>query len=151
MATGREQHAASVNLPLQNSTGVKNIAVLAVTTASQSVDLSTLFGDIDSAAFLTLMADMPANTSSTVYVALGANSAGSISETATGIGATVCWPIPHNQQLPGVVLSGEVRSSGIATSIQSLNLYYKGSNTGYLRIQRSSSDPGIGVKAFPPP
>ena len=156
--SGREYQAAALNLPLQNSVGVKCVAVLSVTTASQSVDLSTLFGKATDGespqwddGFFTLFADMPSNTGSRIYVALGPDSSGSISETATGNGATVCWPIPDTQSLQGVILGGRISSSGVATSINSSWLYYKGLATGYLRIMRSSSDPGRGAGQFPPP
>ena len=157
MTSGREFAAAAVILPVLNSDGVKCIAVLAVTTSSQSVDLRTLFGSTAESKpswashLYTLQADMPANADSRVYVALGASSAGSISETATGNGNTVCWPIPDKQSLPGAVLSGRIGVSGMATSIMSSWLYYKGLATGYLRIYRSSVLPGQGVGEFPPP
>lgn len=156
--SGNEYHAAAVNLPLQNSVGVKCVAVLAVTTSSQAFNLRTLFGKAGeletphwSTGFYSLEADMPANANSRIYVALGANSAGSISETATGTGPTVCWMIPDGQTLPGLVLGGQLRSSGVATSIVSSFLYVKGLATGYLRVMRSSTPAGVGAGAFPPP
>lgn len=148
---GREFAAAAVTLPLLNSDGVKNVAVLAVTTSSQSVDLSTLFGNWDDGHFWTLQADMPDNADSRVYVSLGPSAAGSITTTATGNGNTVCWPIPDKQSLPGTILSGRIGVSGMATGIQSKFLYYRGLATGYLRIYRSSVLPGEGVSQFPPP
>jgi len=151
MTSGREFHAAALTLPAQNSVGLKCVAVLSVTTDSRVVDLRTLFGNLHSASFLTIQADMPANADSRVYLALGANDAGSISETATGNGATVCFPLPDKHVIQGTILSGDMRSSGVATSILSSYLYYKGLATGYIRIARSSVQPGQGAGAFPPP
>lgn len=143
--------AAQVTAPLGNSAGIRCIAVLSVTTSSQSVDLETLLGGADKGHFLTLMADMPANADSRVYLAFFANAAQSISETATGTGATVCWPLPDKQTLPIKLLSGDVRASGIATLMWHKHLVYKGLATGYLRIYQSSVGVGQGLDQFPLP
>lgn len=151
MTTGVETEAANLLLPTGNSAGMKAIAVLSVTTNSQIVDLSSLFGNWEAGHFYTLVADFPDNPGSRVYVALHANNTGTASATATGTGSTVAVPIPDNQAMHGKILSGRIGVSGMATSISSQWLSYVGLATGYLRIYRSSVLPGQRVDEFPPP
>lgn len=146
-----EIEAAQVTAPLQNNSGMKCIAVIAVGTASGVTDLATLFGSLGNGHFFTLTADTPDTADSRIYVAFGTNSAGTISETATGNGPTVCWPIPDKSSLPVRLLSGNVRASGIATLSLFRFLYHKGLASGYLRVYRSSVGSSQGAEQFPPP
>lgn len=151
MTSQLEYEALNITPPLQNTNAVKCIAVLSVTTSSQSQDLTDLFASIGTGHYLTLAADMPANAGKTVYIAFGCNDAGSIDETATGTGATVCYPIPDGQEKPYRLITGKDVATGVATDTQYTQLYYKGSATGYLRIYRSSVANMQDTTEFPAP
>lgn len=126
--------AENITPPLMNTTGLKCMHVLMCTPTSQVVDLRTLFGGVDNGHFFTLQAD-----GAKCYVAFASNGQGSISETATGGGATVCWPILDGGQLPYRPLAGRELATGYTTlANQSHFLHYKSTATGYLRIYRSS-------------
>lgn len=128
--------ANNVTPPLKNSTAMKCIAVLIYGPATKTQDLTALFGRLDSGHYLTLQAD-----GGKCYIAFGTN-AGTIDETATGNGNTVCFPIADGQQLAvRSGLYGDERSTGIATGVNYNVLHYRGATsaaTGYLRMYRSS-------------
>jgi len=127
--------ANNVTPPLKNSTAMKCIAVLIYGPATQTQDLTALFGNLGNGHYLTLQAD-----GGKCYVAFG-TLAGTIDESATGNGATVCFPIADGQQLPVRPVSGNERATGIATLVNYNILHYKGATgaaTGYLRMYRSS-------------
>lgn len=145
-----DYEALNVTPPVKNTGAVKCIAVLAVTTTSQSQDLTALFGSLGTGHYLTLAADMPANAGKTVYYAFGCN-AGTIDETATGTGVTVCYPIPDGQEKPYRLITGKDIGTGIATLTQYTTLHYKGSATGFLRIYRSSVGALQDTTQFPAP
>ena len=145
-----DYEALNVTPPVKNTDSVKCIAVLSVTTSSQTQDLTALFASIGTGHYLTLAADMPANAGKTVYIAFGCN-AGTIDETATGTGATVCYPIPDGQEKPYRLITGRDVSTGVATNTQYTVLHYKGSATGYLRIYRSSVGAMQDTTEFPAP
>lgn len=151
MVKGVEYEALNVTAPLLNSNSMKCVAVLAVTTTSQSVDLETLFASLGTGHYFTLQADMPANSGGMIYLAFGANGSGSIDQTATGNGNTVCRGIPDQQELPARIVTGKSVGTGVATQVKYNYLYYKGSATGYLRVCRSSVGPGQGAEQFPAP
>jgi hypothetical protein len=137
--------AENITPPLRNTTGLTCMYVLMCTPTSQSIDLKTIFGKHDNGHFFTLQAD-----GAKCYVAFASNGSGSISETATGGGATVCWPIPDGGQLPYRPVGGRETATGYATLASYPFLHYKGAATGYLRIYRSSLGLTQSVDQFPP-
>lgn len=148
MSSAVEYEAMNAIAPLKNTDGMKCIAVLAVTQSSQVVDLLAQFGTLKH--FITLQADSrPADEK--VYIAFGINDAGSIDETATGTGATVCYSIPDNQELPIRIPTHREVATGIGTLAAARYLYWKGSASGYLRVYRSSLEPGQDSREFKAP
>lgn len=127
--------ANNVTPPLKNSAAMKCIAVLVFSPASQTQDLTALFSKLDNGHFLTMQAD-----GGKCYVAFGTN-AGTIDETATGNGNTVCFPIADGQALQIRPVFGDERGTNVATSVTYNVLHFKGAAggaTGYLRMYRSS-------------
>ena len=128
--------ANNVTPPLKNSTAMKCIAVLVYGGATQTQDLTALFGRLDSGHYLTLQAD-----GGKVYVAFG-TVAGTIDEGALGNSNNACFPIADGGQLS--VRSGQYgdeRATGIATMVNYNILHFKGVSgaaTGFLRMYRSS-------------
>lgn len=142
--------ANNVTPPLKNSTAMKCIAVLLFGPSTSTQDLTALFGRMEAGHYLTLQAD-----GGKVYVAFG-TVAGTIDESATGNGNTVCFPIADGQQLPvRAGLYGEERATNIATGVNYNILHYKsastGGSTGYLRIYRSSLSPNEDAGFFRAP
>jgi hypothetical protein len=149
MATVRE--AANITPPLKNTNAMKCIAVLSVTTSSQSQDLELLFARLGAGHFMTVKADMPANSGARVYVAFGATP-GTIDETSSGTHNNACWPVIDGEELHvGQVPSGREIATGIATNSYYKYLHWKGSATGYLRLYRSSFAPGQDAGEFRAP
>jgi hypothetical protein len=151
MSSAVEYEAMNAIAPVKNSEGMTCIAVLAVSPSSQVVDLLSHFGT--GKHFITLQADTrPADGK--FYIAFGVNDAGSISEVATGSGATVCFSIADNQELPVRLPTHHAIATGVATLTYPKFLYYKGATggaTGYLRIYRSSLEPGQTTREFKAP
>ena len=90
-----EFEANNVLFPLKNqASGLVAQACLAVSSGAQSYYMASLFnGETvpDQGHYYTLAADMPANRSGVVYIALSENSADTnIDPTATGIGRDIC-------------------------------------------------------------
>lgn len=144
-----EYQAAHITPPLKNSAGMVCIANIVCSTAGISQDLSALFGQIGGGTFYTIQAD-----GAKVYIAFGVVSGGSIDAFATGVGATVCYPLQDGQQLSYMPLGGREQSTGWATMVRYTQLYAKvasgGVSTAYLRLYRSSTPPLQGSEAFPP-
>ncbi|TAK10614.1 MAG: hypothetical protein EPO32_14890 [Anaerolineae bacterium] len=154
MSRSVEFEAANITLPIKNistllgagsnSGKIACIASIMVGTGSTSTDLTTLFGGLGKGHYLTFQAD-----GSKVYVALGAV-AGTIDSTATGVGATVCWPIPDGTSLSGRLLSGRrVPTGQVATMTFHTILHHQAVATCTLRIYLSSVDDGQGTEQFP--
>lgn len=146
----KEFQASNVTPPLKNTTAMKCIAVFAVGPTVQTVDLDTLFGNIDNSNFLTLRAD-----GAKVYVAFG-SSAGTIDDRATGTGETVCWPVADGENFPVIPIGGReiFPSGGVATgAVRYEVMHYKTPTgvSGYLRLYRSSTQRGRGSEDFPAP
>lgn len=140
--------ANNVTPPLKNSNAMKCIAVLIYGPTTQTQDLTALFGRFEAGHYLTLRAD-----GGKCYVAFGTN-AGSIDESATGSGATVCFPIADGENLPVRPTYGEERSTGVATLLAYNVLHFKGATgaaTGYLRMYRSSLSPNEDAGFFRAP
>jgi hypothetical protein len=138
--------AQNVTPPLMNTTGLKCMHVIMCTPTSQSLDLRTVFGLLNNGHYFTLQAD-----GVKCYVAFGSNGSGSISETAVGNGATVCWPIPDGGQLPVRLTNAKELATGYATMASYPFLYFKSTATGYLRVYRSSLGKGQDASEFRPP
>lgn len=140
----REYESANITPPLKNTDGMKCIAVLAITTTSQSQDLELLFSRLGAGHFLTVKADFPLNPGSRVYVAFGATP-GTIDETVTGTHNNGCWPLIDGEEMPvAQVPMGREVATGIATLSFYKYLHWKaptGIATGYLRVYRSSFGP----------
>jgi len=133
--------AENVTPPLKNSNAMKCIANIAVLTTSSSTDLAPLLGALGIGGYVTVKADMPANTTGRIYFAL-ASTAGTIDETATGTGNTVCWPLPDGHEMSFRLATGrETTASNVATLCWYTHLHTKGTATGYLRVYRSSLPP----------
>ncbi len=140
--------ANKVTPPLKNSTAMKCIAVLIYGPATQTQDLTALFGRYDAGHFLTMRAD-----GGKCYVAFG-TLAGTIDESAVGSGPTACWPIADGENLPVWPVEGNERATGIATLLTYPILHYKGATgqaTGYLRLYRSSLSPNEDAGFFRAP
>lgn len=140
MPTGKERAAYDITLPLHNAHDLKCIAVIAVTATAGSTDLSTLFGNLDSGDFLTLVAD-PGAAGGKLYFAFQGSDATAISDTATGTNAAACWPLFEGIPLSGTLPTGrEVGSAYGATYVKYQTLHYKAPSgtSGYLRVFRSS-------------
>jgi|SRR5882724_1578316 len=141
--------ANNVTPPLKNSNAMKCIAVLVYGGATQTQDLTALFGKLDNGHYLTLQAD-----GGKVYVAFG-TVAGTIDEGQLGTGNNVCFPIADGQQLS--VRSGQYgdeRATNIATLVNYNILHFKGASgaaTGYLRMYRSSLSPNQDAGMFRAP
>jgi hypothetical protein len=134
--------------PLLNSNAMKCMACLLVGGTTQSVDLSTLFGQSGTSHDYILEAD-----GGKVYVAMS-TLASTINERATGNGNTVCWPIPDGTALPFKPVSGREQATGIATMCSYNVLNYKVATTvgsAYLRIYRASLSRGQGTEEFKAP
>lgn len=140
-----EFEASNVTPPLKNSGAMKCVANLGVGTSTQTVNLTTLFGALSNGHYVTLAAD-----GGKVYIAFG-GTAGTIDETATGVGATVCWPLPDGAQLPVRLLAGKETGTGVSTLVSYNVLHYKGTSGTYLRVYRSSVAAGQGSEQFPAP
>ena len=147
----REFEAANVIFPLKNADVMTSQACLAVSSGAQSYYLPSLFmGEKqgsptgmaweDNGHYYTLCADMPANKTGSVYVALSCSQSDgtSIDPTATGIGKDICWPIPHGTFQSYVIPPGRHVRTGLSTATTYRWIHYRGSATGYLRIYRSS-------------
>ncbi len=140
--------ANKVTPPLKNTAAMKCIAVLIYGPATQTQDLTALFGRYEAGHFLTMRAD-----GGKCYVAFG-TLAGTIDESAVGSGATACWPIADGENLSVWPVHGEERATGVATLLTYPILHYKGQtgqSTGYLRLYRSSLSPNEDAGFFRAP
>ena len=141
MASELDFQALNVTTPIKNSNAMKCIAVISVLTTSSSTDLGTLLGALGIGGYLTVKADMPANTTGRIYFAFG-SSDGTIDDSATGTGNTVCWPLPDGHEMSFRLATGrEMTASNVATLCCYKHLHTKGTATGYLRVYRSSLPP----------
>lgn len=136
MPHGKEKAAFDINLPLHNSNEMKCIAVIAVTDAAAVQDLSSLFSNLDTPDFLTLIAD-----GTKIYIAFAGTDATSIDRTSTGTNNAACWPIPDGTYISGNLPSGrEVYTNLGATLTNFYRLHHRAASgtSGFLRVYRSS-------------
>lgn len=151
MSSAIELESANIIAPYRNSTGLGGQANIMVGAASQAINLSDYFGGLGEGHFLTLEAD-----GAKVYVAIGSNNVGSISETAVGAAKEVCFPIPDGTQLPMRIVGGREMGTGYATNVQyasGIILWAKlatGGSSGWLRMYRSSADSTQGIGQLKP-
>lgn len=154
-------------LPLMNTAGVADIAVLGVGPVATGVDLRTLFGNrtglptgapeictpsgtpnIDSGHFYTIKADWaggpaPSGTPAPwrAYVAM-ASSVRAIDETRLGTSSGCCYPLLDGEKLRArMPPSAQDRATGVPSLFSAPVLNFKapiGAGTGWLRIYRSS-------------
>jgi hypothetical protein len=133
-------------LPLSNTPGMKNQALLRVGPTSTGVDLRSLFGDAQGH-YYTLKARSagPAAPSGVAafcaLVSLSANPL-AISETLGGGATGQGWPLLDGQDVRGQLMGGKERASGgYATMAAYTTLNVKGltgGQTGWLHVYRSS-------------
>lgn len=83
-----EYEAANFTAPFLNSASMKCIHVVGATSSSAALDLETVYGQLTNGNFITLCC-----LDAAVFVAFS-NATGTIDNTATGNGSTVCFPIP---------------------------------------------------------
>lgn len=147
-----EFEAYNVTPPMKNTTGLKCIGAVIVTQTSQAINLSDYFGRLGDGHFITFQAD-----GAKVYLAFASNDQGTVSEVASGNGASVAWPIPDGQQQPFRLIGGRERSTGYVTNINCASgivvhakLAQSGAATGWLRFYRSSVGETQGVEQFRP-
>jgi len=133
--------AENVTPPLKNSAAMKCIAVISVLTTSSSTDLTSLLGALGIGGYVTVKADMPANTTGRIYFAFGATP-GTIDDAVTGTNVAACWPLPDGHEMSFRLASGrETTASNVATLCWYTHVHTKGTATGYLRFYRSSLPP----------
>jgi hypothetical protein len=116
---------ANVTSPYKNTSTLACIWADDVDTTSDETDLTTVFGQFSSGDWITVANDGTV----TIYVAFG-SAAGTIASAATGVGATVCWPIPAGAQIP-------YRVVGAFTFLH----YITATGTSTIRVYRSSLPP----------
>jgi hypothetical protein len=142
-----EVEAANIVGPLKNTTGMKAIANVLSTPATQTLNLATIFGRMNAGHFLTIAAD-----GSKCYIAFASNDQGTLDETAVGVGPTVCYPIPDGQSIPTrMPIGGRELATGYATLASYTYLHYKSIATCNLRLWRSSLSQAQDAANFPPP
>jgi len=147
--------ANNVTPPLMNTDAMVCVWVGIAGPTTQTVDLTTVFGNYGSGHYYTLIADGVKS-----YVALGPV-AGTIDESKLGTPTQACIPIPDGTQLPMRMLAGRqvatgsgLGAQGKATMVNYNFLHYKaptGTATGYLRIYRSSLSPNQDASEFEAP
>lgn len=151
MSSDIELQSANIIPPYRNSTGLASQANVMVGAASQAINLSDYFGGLSEGHFLTLQAD-----GAKVYVAIGSNTVGSISETVAGAGSSVCFPIADGAQLPMRIVGGREMGTGYATQVQyasGIIIWAKlatGGASGWLRMYRSSVGSTQGIEELKP-
>lgn len=157
-------------LPLMNTRGMRDMAVLRVGPTATGVDLRSLFGNrtgfptggaemlaipsgtipnIDAGHFYTIQADAAGPTGVVnpwrAYLALSPNLT-AIDEQNAGQPTGLCWALTDGQKLRGRLPSATIeRATGVATLFASTVLNFKaaaGAGTGWLRIYRSSLGEG---------
>ena len=137
-------------LPLGGNLGVRDMATVAISpAATTSVDLRTLFGNIDNGHFFTFKADAPfqaaSGTNWKAYFSLS-DKAGNINHGFSGAGGASGiqgWPLTDGQEKSGHLISGRIVTTGMATAIdfRVVNALCN-VGSGLLRIMRSTLPPG---------
>lgn len=148
MTTSAEQEAANIILPLLNVVAAAGVpaqivqGVIATSVASAREDISSLTA-LARGRFLTIMNDGASGED--VYVAFHNDAgAGSIDETATGYGATVCHCLRAGERISG-------RLPGIDTPAGTnykVLIHKAKSGTPKLRLWLSSLPPNGDVRDF---
>lgn len=123
MTTDREFSAANITAPYKNESNLISIWSVDVDNASDSTDLSTVFGKLKEGEYLTLAND----SSVTVYISFGA-SAGTIAVSANGSGTSQSWP-----------LFASTYQDYIVQENRHFLHYITASSTGRLTVRRSST------------
>ena len=166
----REFEAHNQLFPMQNATGMKAQANIAVSNAGVVQNLASLFGGLTDGHYLTAQAD-----GAKIYTTFAAHDVGAtlivgltgyaLSPEAVGTGRQVCWPIPDGVMLPGVPYGGLEKGTvtgfpgatniGI-TLVRGYNFVHArvasgGVATAYLRFYRSSLGPTQDVREFKMP
>lgn len=141
----------NINPPLANTPAQSAIAVLPLTTTSQNMDLSTIFGKLGAGHYLSVRPEFVGTGAQKAYIAF-AGSSGILIPTlfqlgtgvnGTGVGTGLCYHIPDGVEMrfrspPGLRQVGTALPTGIATFVSHNILQFMGSATGFLRIYRSS-------------
>ena len=137
----------SPQLPISNTAGLRDMAVLGVGPTATSIDLRTLFGGLSySGQKLWLRAEAPPSPSAAVpfraYFSMSPNPV-TVDETQINSPTGLCWPIENGETFVGRLMGGESRATGYATMTDNYVLNFKsgaGQGSGFLRIFRSTDD-----------
>lgn len=138
----KQEDAAYITPPLENSDAMKCIANVLTSTAGTTHSLTGLFGAGYGDAYLTLQSD-----GAKIYVKFAGNAQRAGDVGTTGTGSAVMWPIPDGVSMSVFptwgreVGTGIGLTAGICTNVRYETLHLKvasgGVATAYMRLYRN--------------
>ncbi len=144
-------------LPLGGNPGTVSEVSVPISTVATSVNLDTLFGNIDQGSHLTVKADGPLTVPSGLtwkaYFSLGPR-AGTVGHGWSGATPSGLqgWPLLDGQEKQGHLLTGRAVTTGFATALSHKILHGVCTvGSGFLRVYRSTLPQGFDAGQLRPP
>lgn len=139
-------------LPVGGMNGISQTQILPISTTATSIDLRTLFGNMDNGGHFTIKAvnNNPANPSGAPWRAGFLLSQNPL--TLVDVGTAAAWPLLDGQEYKGHLGGGRTFATGFATMISPAMLNVKASfGSGLLCVQRSTLLDGRDLGQFKMP
>lgn len=132
-------------IPFANTQGLRDMVVVAPQAVATSLDLRTVFGNMEGGAWKLFMRTdnlMPSGVPFKAYVNFSTNP-GTVSSTAVGTSSGVGWPIAQDETFVARIFGGQKDvATGYATGLSPYVLNYAGQSvgSGLLHILRALDD-----------